>query len=113
VVALAVGDETPISGRHADLLSPELPGARELLGDQAVSEEDVVTAAIFPQLTEQYLRIRDHGGEDPAQFQAALAAVAFDVQERNQRVAEDEAGPGKGVNPWKMAGRWEITRARA
>ncbi len=112
VVKLAVGDETPITGRHADLLEPELPAAEALVGDRKQSDEDVITAAIFPQLLEQYLRIRDQGGEDPDQFRAALAAVAFDIHERNQRVADDGTGPRGGINPWKMAGRWEITRSR-
>lgn len=111
VVELAVGDETPVEGRAADLLEPELPAAAERLGDRCEGIEDVVTAAIFPQLTDTYLRIRDAGGEDPDRLLAALAAVAFDVQERNQRVIDD--GPARGgVNPWKLAGRWEITGHR-
>ena len=111
VVELAIGDETPVEGRAADLLEPELPAAAERLGDRSEGIEDVVTAAIFPQLTDIYLKIRDAGGDDPDRLLAALAAVAFDVQERNQRLIDD--GPaGGGVNPWKLAGRWEITRFR-
>ncbi len=112
VVALAVGEEVPAEGRAADELDPELPGAEELLGDRSEGIEDVITAAIFPQLLETYLEIRDQGGEDPEQLLAALAAVAFDVHDRNQRVHDDD-GPNGGINPWKLAGRWEITRSRA
>jgi len=111
VVARAVGDEEPIVGRAADDLEPELPAAEALLGDRSAGEEDVITAAIFPQLAETYLEIRDRGGEDPEQLLAALAAVAFDVHERNQRV-QDHGPTEDGVSPWKMAGRWEITRSR-
>jgi pyruvate carboxylase subunit B len=111
VVELAIGDETPVEGRAADLLEPELPAAEERLGDRCEGIEDVITAAIFPQLTETYLKIRDTGGEDPDRLLAALAAVAFDVRERNTRVVDNGPATG-GVNPWKLAGRWEITRAR-
>jgi pyruvate carboxylase subunit B len=111
VVARCLGDEQPIQGRAADLLEPEMAAARELLGDCYHDEEDAISVALFPQLAETYLRIRDSGGEDPAQLKAVLAAIAYDVNERNQRVHEH--GPaGGGMNPWKMAGRWEITRYR-
>ncbi len=111
VVSTCLGDEEPIQGRPADLLPPEMPAARELLGDRYRDEEDAVTVALFPQLAETYLRIRDSGGEDPAQLRAALAAVAYDVHERNQRAHEEGPAAG-GMNPWKLAGRWEITRYR-
>jgi pyruvate carboxylase subunit B len=111
VVALAVGDEEPIVGRAADELEPELPAAEDLLGDRSNGIEDVITAAIFPQLLGTYLKIRDLGGEDPDELLAALAAVAFDVHDRNQTMEEDQ-GPRRRMNPWKLAGRWEITRFR-
>jgi len=111
VVELAVGAESPIQGRAADELEPELPAAEALLGDRSEGIEDVITAAIFPQLIGAYLKIREQGGEDPDALLAALAAVAFDVHDRNQTVEED-GGTGKGMNPWKLAGRWEITRSR-
>ena len=111
VVQLAVGDETPVQGRAADELEPELPAAADLLGDRSNGIEDVITAAIFPQLLGTYLEIRDQGGENPDELLAALAAVAFDVHDRNQTI-EGGHGAGKGMNPWKMAGRWELTRFR-
>ncbi len=111
VVAAAVGDDEPIVGRAADGLEPEMPAAEEALGERAESVEDVIAHAIFPQLSEMYLKIRDQGDEDPDQLKAAMAAVAFDIHERNQRVTDDGPAEG-GVNPWKLAGRWEITRYR-
>ena len=43
----AIGAETPIDVRPADLIAPELDKLREEIGELAASEEDVLTYAMF------------------------------------------------------------------
>ncbi len=47
---------TPITGRPADGLAPELPRAAERIGNLARSEEDVLTYTLYPVTGEQFLR---------------------------------------------------------
>ncbi|MBR2830617.1 MAG: pyruvate carboxylase subunit B [Solobacterium sp.] len=54
----ALGDEKPIEGRYDDTIEPEIPGAKEYLGNLAESEEDVLSYVAFPQQAEKYLRER-------------------------------------------------------
>ena len=54
----ALGDEKPIEGRYDDTIKPEIPGAKEYLGDLAESEEDVLSYVAFPPQAEKFLRER-------------------------------------------------------
>jgi pyruvate carboxylase subunit B len=65
VLARAVGDEEPIQGRPADQLEPELPPARRELGDTAVSDEDVLSFALFPAVARQFFEERERGDLKP------------------------------------------------
>ncbi len=58
LMKLALGDEKPYEGRFDDTIEPEIPGAREFLGDLAESEEDVLSYVAFPQQAEKFLRDR-------------------------------------------------------
>jgi len=53
-----IGDEKPISGRPADLLSPELPKAQEEAGKLGLVKkpEDVLTYAMYPEIATKFLR---------------------------------------------------------
>ena len=53
-----IGDEKPITVRPADLIEPELPAARELVSEYIQKPEDVVTAALFPQVAPEFLKKR-------------------------------------------------------
>ena len=53
-----IGNETPITVRPADLIEPELPAARELVSEYIQKPEDVVTAALFPQVAPEFLKKR-------------------------------------------------------
>ncbi len=48
--------QTPITGRPADYLEPELDEARAKIGDLAKTEEDVLTYALYPSTGEQFLK---------------------------------------------------------
>jgi len=53
-----IGDEEPITCRPADLLPPGLAEARELVAPYMEKEEDVLSAAIFPQVAPGFLQER-------------------------------------------------------
>ena len=48
--------ETPITGRAADFIEPELAKDREAIGDLAKTEEDLLTYALYPTTGEQFLK---------------------------------------------------------
>ena len=48
--------QTPITGRPADYIEPELEEAKKKIGDLAQTEEDLLTYALFPTTGEQFLR---------------------------------------------------------
>lgn len=57
----AIGNETIIEGRPADLLAPEMEKIKTEIGDLAKSEEDILTYAMFPDLGREYLQQRKDG----------------------------------------------------
>ena len=57
----AIGGEEVITSRPADLLSDELDTLRNEIGDLALSEEDVLTYAMFPDLGKTFLTQRRDG----------------------------------------------------
>ena len=63
-----IGDEPVITERPADLLAPGLPAAREGIGEYARNEEDVLSYALFPQQTKDYLgRLQDKFYDTPVE----------------------------------------------
>jgi len=58
--------ETPITGRAADFLEPELAKDREAIGDLAKTEEDLLTYALYPTTGEQFLKWK-YGVEEKPQ----------------------------------------------
>ena len=58
--------ETPITGRAADYLEPELAKDREAIGDLAKTEEDLLTYALYPTTGEQFLKWK-YGVEEKPQ----------------------------------------------
>ena len=55
----AIGDDTVIECRPADLIEPELDKYREETKDFAKSEEDVLSYALFPQVAKKFFDTRD------------------------------------------------------
>lgn len=58
---LAIGDRSVVDCRPADLLDAEMDRLREQAGDLAVSEEDVLTFAMFPEVAKDFLQARRDG----------------------------------------------------
>ena len=75
----AIGDDTVIECRPADLIEPELDKYREETKDFAKSEEDVLSYALFPQVAKKFFDIRDGKAEAPAPATAP-------VQDNKERV---------------------------
>ncbi len=61
----AIGNETVIEGRPADLLKPELEKLKTDIGALALTEEDVLTYAMFPDLGRDFLQQRNDGTLQP------------------------------------------------
>ncbi|MBF0471579.1 MAG: sodium-extruding oxaloacetate decarboxylase subunit alpha [Gammaproteobacteria bacterium] len=61
----AIGSQTPIEGRPADHLPPEMDRLRREVGDLAKSEEDVLSVAMFPEVGRQFLEQREAGTLTP------------------------------------------------
>lgn len=60
----AIGDETVIACRPADLLDPEMEKYRAEAGDLAKCEEDVLSYALFPQVAQKFLTKRNQPQTD-------------------------------------------------
>jgi pyruvate carboxylase subunit B len=56
-----LGRKEPINCRPADLLKPGLGAARKEAGGLAISEEDVLTYALFPDIAKDYFLSRESG----------------------------------------------------
>ena len=57
--------QTPITGRPADHLPPEMEEAKKTIGDLARTDEDLLGWILFPQTMEKYLRAK-YGIDAPA-----------------------------------------------
>ncbi len=55
---MIIGDEKPIDCRPADMLEPELAKAKELVAPVMEKEEDIISAAIYPQVAPKFLEER-------------------------------------------------------
>ncbi len=61
----AIGNESVITCRPADLLTPEMARLRTDIGDIAESDEDVLTYAMFPDIGREFLEQRRDGTLEP------------------------------------------------
>ncbi|HSW64099.1 MAG TPA: sodium-extruding oxaloacetate decarboxylase subunit alpha [Dissulfurispiraceae bacterium] len=72
-----LGEEEIITTRPADLLEPEMPKAREELGEKAKSDEDVISYALFPKIFLEFAELREKGfPPEPQKEKPASAAPA-------------------------------------
>lgn len=80
----AIGTEQSIDVRPADLLSPEMERLRNAIGELAVSEEDVLTYAMFPEIGKEFLEHRKQGTLTPE----PLEPISSGKEERRSRPTE-------------------------
>lgn len=69
VMARAIGDESPVQGRPADHLDPELERAKQAVGDKVSSTEDALSFALFPTVARQFFEERERGELKPEQLE--------------------------------------------
>lgn len=67
-----LGDKEPITCRPADLLEPKLDKLREEIKDMAISQEDVLTYAMFPQVARKFFEARKRGETGPHRKAASI-----------------------------------------
>jgi pyruvate carboxylase subunit B len=107
----AIGDEEPIKVRPADMLAPELEKANREVGPLAKGLEDVLSYALYPQVTKEFLEQRAGAGRLPEEAIAALAVALF--QARAPQAPAPPAPrrwPSQGTSPWTLAARQEAVR---
>jgi len=56
-----LGDEEQITCRPADLIQPELDNIRKQIGQYIEQDEDVLSYALFPQVAENFFKLRQAG----------------------------------------------------
>jgi oxaloacetate decarboxylase alpha subunit len=107
---LAIGNESPITCRPADLLAPGWEAAKQEIGDLAQSEEDVMSYALFPQIARPFLARRKQGLGGREELAAAIGEALY--QQANARSAKLQPAAAAGANgsPWKMAARTGLQR---
>jgi pyruvate carboxylase subunit B len=84
--------ETPITGRAADFIEPELEEDRKKIGDLARTEEDLLTYALYPTTGEQFLKWKYGLEEIP---DGVKPKTLEDVKREDELVAQAKAK----VNP--------------
>jgi hypothetical protein len=108
----AIGDETPLDCRPADMLEPELPAAREALKDIPHVPRDLVSYALYPQYALEFLERkaqRKSRGTMTPELEVALAVAILHM---------NGAGPGSlasaagRTQTWSDAGRTELVDGR-
>ena len=65
IIRAAIGDEEIIDCRPADLIKPEWQHLLKDAGDNAHTDEDIMTVALFPELGKDFLKHRDAGTLEP------------------------------------------------
>jgi pyruvate carboxylase subunit B len=110
---MVIGDEKPIDCRPADLIEPEMAKAKAELGDLAQSEEDVISYAVFGQVTREFLQRRASGGlaaTDPVV--AAIAALVAQKENMLQSPAAEQGRPqvqlATAPSTWRAGSRPRI-----
>ena len=77
--------QTPVTGRAADYLEPELEKAREKIGDLAKDDYDLLIYALYPTTGEQFLKWKYGLEEKPPEV---MPRTLEDVKREDEAVAE-------------------------
>ena len=77
--------QTPVTGRAADYLEPELDRAREKIGDLAKDDYDLLIYALYPTTGEQFLKWKYGLEEKPPEV---MPKTLEDVKREDEAIAE-------------------------
>jgi pyruvate carboxylase subunit B len=80
--------ETPITGRAADYLEPELEENRKKIGDLAKTDEDLLTYSLYPTTGEQFLKWKYGIEEKP---DSVKPKTLEDIKKEDEAVARAKA----------------------
>jgi len=80
--------ETPITGRAADFIEPELEEDRKKIGDLAKNEEDLLTYALYPTTGEQFLKWKYGVEEKPDHVKPKTLE---DIKREDEAIAQAKA----------------------
>jgi pyruvate carboxylase subunit B len=81
--------EEPFTGRPAEVLEPELPKAREEIGDLAVDEDDLILYAIYPVTGKKFLKWK-YGKETPPP--EVMPRTMEEVKKADELIRKAKAG---------------------
>ncbi len=81
--------EEPFKGRPAEILEPELPKAKEGIGDLAVDEDDLILYAIYPVTGKKFLNWK-YGKETPPP--EVMPRTLEDVKKDDEIIRKAKAG---------------------
>jgi oxaloacetate decarboxylase alpha subunit len=76
-----IGDERPITGRPADYLEPAMEKARIEIEGLALSDEDVISYALFPQVAKKFMEKRKEGKLVPGGGRQKVVEKEREVEE--------------------------------
>ena len=112
VLDQVLGDETPITHRPADDLSPELEAATAEVGDLANDLDDVLSYVMFPQPAKEFLQWRKEGGGPERELVAAIvgAMVIGEKKAQAAQPAMQQVVVAGGDAAWKSFGRMRQMR---
>ncbi|MDP4090485.1 MAG: pyruvate carboxylase subunit B [Bacillota bacterium] len=89
-----LGDEKPVTGRFADTLRPAFEITKYKLNDPFISDEDVLTYILFPQIAEKFFKIRDEKKTVRASYNVHLS-----------KALDNEDSKGKDNSAMELARR--------
>jgi pyruvate/oxaloacetate carboxyltransferase len=85
--------QTPITGRAADFLEPELEEAKKKVGDLVKDDFDLLIYALYPTTGEQFLKWKYGLAERPPEVKPKTLE---DVKKEDQAIAEAKTRCAKG-----------------
>jgi pyruvate carboxylase subunit B len=80
---------TPVTGRAADFIEPELEEDKKKIGDLAKTEEDLLTYALYPTTGEQFLKWKYGVEEKP---DSVKPKSLEDIKQEDEAIAQAKAG---------------------
>jgi pyruvate carboxylase subunit B len=80
---------TPVTGRAADFIEPELEEDKKKIGDLAKTEEDLLTYALYPTTGEQFLKWKYGVEEKP---DSVKPKSLEDIKQEDEAIAKAKAG---------------------
>jgi oxaloacetate decarboxylase alpha subunit len=83
LVKKVLGDEKPITNRFADTIRPAFEITKYKLGNPFISDEEVLSHILFPQIAENFFRARDEKNTERASYHvhSVKASVTADLEE--------------------------------